>query len=139
MRQTTGKYHVIEGVVNPSGSGATVDVKVVPAEMDHLFRRVPRKAWEVLTAEAVLKAPTAIYRDLRLDSAFGGWCYVGRPERVRVDADRTIIFPDRSVYAAFLNKDLVLFDWGIQPCDPNNEDCIENHEKRFGELAWPKA
>ncbi len=118
---------------NPSGPRITVEL---PYE---LFLRVykydPVKFENLRAVKEVLEQPKRIFWGIREHNE-GGWCYVGKPTKLYIKPQVVVDFPEKKVFAVYINPRLRVFDWDVEYADDEDELSPRGWKDRYRSLKW---
>lgn len=137
-------FHTLEGCVDPREpeSGTTIEIRIPYSDVQHSMKHNPGRAWQLTTADHVLREPERIYEGVRREGEDDrdGWCYVGRPKRVCLGSDRWIPLPKGCVYVVFVSSRFIAYEWRIEHADPDDPEGPAGCESsdRYGRLKWEK-
>jgi len=134
MRQGPGNYsQEALDPENPKGSKISV---IIPHRIySRAYKYNPVKYENLRLAKEVLENPKRIFWGIREHNE-GGWCYVGRPQRIYVAINRVIDFPKDKVFAVYTNPKFTVFDWCAEYADDNDEFSPKGWEERYRSLKW---
>lgn len=131
----------IDKVQSPVNPAEKVNVWLLEERLQFLYRHYRFVFYNVKTAVGVLQFPERIYegiRENREGDRVDGWCYVGRPSRIRLDSGSSVLFRQGSVFTVFVSKDMDLYEWRVEQADPKDLAAPVLDQRRFGRLIWPQ-
>src|SRR5947207_1950344 len=123
---------------HPSGKGTAefrLPTKIV---LDLRSRGYYKKFLELFTIEAVLQEPVVIFEGLHKAGFDHGFCYCGVPKMRYTGEDGSTAQAHPGVlFAIFVNRDRIIFEFGWERMDGDKFDYPENSESRFTSRVFP--
>lgn len=86
-------------------------------------------------AKYVLENTRRIFRGLRVYNR-GGWCYVGRPGKWCIREDVVVPFPEKFVFAVYMNPRLSVFEARAEYRCADDPMSPKDWPNRYEALVW---
>ena len=123
-------------IVNPANiSGPKIEAIIPHNLILHCYKYNPVKHENFRAARFVLENPKRIFSGIR-EFNDGGWCFTGRPQKWHVKENVEVPFPDKYVFAVFLNSRFVIYEFRAERVAGDDEYCPVDWQNRFGALIW---
>jgi hypothetical protein len=66
----------------------------------------------------------------------GGWCYTGRPLEWYIKEGVVVRFPDKFVFAVYLNPNMRVYECRAEYAAADDASCPVNWQTRYRGLTW---
>ena len=125
---------------DPSGLRRT-SLWVPVEDLNRLLLHSRWKFHNLHTAYEVLRRPERIYLGIRdsREEERSGWCFVGRPEKLRNAENLNYARPTGSLFLVFVYENGDVAEWRLESADPTDPLAPATSDVRFGRLQWRKA
>jgi hypothetical protein len=118
---------------NPTGPKIEV---IIPYDIYARAYKYNSVKYENLRAvKEVLENPERIFWGVR-EYNEGGWCYVGRPQKIYIAENKIVDFPKDKVFAVYINDGYRVFDWILEVSDDKDNLNPKDWEGRYRSLVW---
>jgi len=118
---------------NPTGP--KIDV-IFPGDYTLCLYKYARVRYENLrAAKYVLEHTERIFYGVQ-DSDQGGWCYVGRPAEWYAAEGVIAPFPDKRIFAVYVNPNMRVYLCRDEYVDERDARCPENWMIRYRGILW---
>jgi hypothetical protein len=124
--------------LDPSGSG-TVLFRMPTKIILHLRTHGHfNKFLEIFSIEGVLQNPTIIFEGLNRPDLNDGFCYCATPKVRHIsDIGGTAPAHPGFVFAVFVTRELVVFEFGWERMSGFRQGYPDKYETRFTKQKWP--
>ena len=133
-----GKDFCID-VLNPEDpSGPKISATMPHRYFSHLYKYHPVQYENLRAAKVVLEAPSRIFNGVRAFNE-GGWCFTGRPENWTIAERITAPFPDKLVFAVYLNQGFLVYECRAEPAAEDDPLSPKGWQDRYSALVWKRT
>jgi hypothetical protein len=126
----------VQQIIDPKNpNGPKIEATIPASLILNYYKFHPVRYENLVAAKFVLENPKRIFSGIRQFNE-GGWCFTGKPKSWKVKEQVTAAFPDKFVFAVYLNSRFVLYECRAEIADNNDDCCPEDWENRYGALVW---
>ena len=123
-------------IIDPNIIGGPKIEAIIPHGLIlNCYKFFPVKYENFRAAKFVLENPQRIFARIR-EYNDGGWCFTGRPKTWHIKENVEVPFPDKYIFAVFLNSKFVVYEFRAEKVADDDEFCPIDWRNRFGALIW---
>jgi hypothetical protein len=123
-------------VIDPNDPAGQKVQAIIPHRLIlRYYRFSPVRYENFRAAKDVLENPQRIFSGVRQFNE-GGWCFTGRPKSWYIKEQVQAPFPEKLIFAVYLNSRLYVYEARAEPSATDDGLCPQDWKSRYGALIW---
>lgn len=123
-------------IINPNEpNGQKIEAVIPHGLILNCYKFYPVKHENFRATQHVLDNPKRIFTGIR-EFNEGGWCFTGRPATWYIKENVQVPFPDKFVFAVYLNPRFIVYEFRAEYAASDDALCPLNWQNRYGALIW---